>query len=458
MKKICIVNPTILMKRPVSEIINNIKGYEIGLLCPRKVGKKLDKSLHHSELIKKAKIFTYPTFQLPFVASEWPIPLPSFFFKVFKIYKEYDTVHMWVYFYLSSFWITFVKLFFPKKKMILTMDTVPAESFSMGKLMDFCFKMYHKLFGWFVFGVPNIITLYGESLIPFARRAGIKRKKMIVIPTGIDIHKFDRHYKNLRDELGIKKDEKIGLFIGLMVKRKGIDIIIKTMDKLREEQFKMVLVGDGPEKKKYEKMIKEYGLQDKIIFTGIRKDIKDLCRSSDLLFFPSRGEGLAGVIMEAMSAGLPIVSSRIPCTTDLVKEGENGYLCEIEDVDCYAAHLKKLIRVRSGIFTLDDAIALDHVPEVFENDCLGEYIYSMNDVLVDLPYVSVMDQYRFHVLNGNPIPEAWLKREISSEPCSQYMRILDGSGSLVALGKLVQELEQSHLNGSKWIKISKVLV
>ena len=344
MKKICIVNPTILMKRPVSEIINNIKGYEIGLLCPRKVGKKLDKSLHHSELIKKAKIFTYPTFQLPFVASEWPIPLPSFFFKVFKIYKEYDTVHMWVYFYLSSFWITFVKLFFPKKKLILTMDTVPAESFSMGKMMDILFKIYHKLFGWFVFGVPKIITLYGESLIPFAIRAGIKKKKMVVIPTGMDLHKFDGHYEDIRKEFNIEKNVVLGLFVGLMVRRKGIDTIIKTMNKIKDENFMMLLVGDGPEIEKYKKMIEEYNLQDKIIFTGKRKDMKNFYRSVDLLFFPSRGEGLAGAIMEAMSTSLPIVSSRIPCTTDLVKEGENGFLCEIEDVECYAEHLIKLIK------------------------------------------------------------------------------------------------------------------
>ena len=135
----------------------------------------------------------------------------------------------------------------------------------------------------------------------------------------------------------------LGLFAGLMLHRKGIDTIIKTVNKLKDENFKMLLVGKGPEIEKYKKMMKEFELQDKIIFTGQRKDMKNFYRSVDLLFFPSRGEGLAGVIMEAMSASLPILSSRIPCTTDLVKNGENGYLCEIEDADCYAKHLKKLI-------------------------------------------------------------------------------------------------------------------
>lgn len=345
MRKICLINPTILIKRPISEIISKINAEEIGLLCPRKIGKKIDDSFHHSKQIKKAKIHTYPTFQMPFLKSEWPVPLPCFFFKVFKLYKEYDVMHMWVYFYISSFWITFVKLFFPKKKLILTMDTVPGESFSAGKIMNLCFKTYHRLFGWFIFGIPNKITLYGKSLIPFAKKAGVKEEKIAIVPTGIDPARFDGAYKDLREELGINKEnnEVMILFIGLILKRKGIDTIIKTIDKLRKENIKMIIVGDGPERKKYEKMTTDHKLNEKITFLGMRKDIKDLCRSADILFFPSRGEGLAGAIMEAMSAGLPILSSRIPCTTDLVKEKENGFLCAVEDVECYTEKLKKLI-------------------------------------------------------------------------------------------------------------------
>lgn len=336
------------MKRPISEIINKLENdseiEKIGLLCPRKIGKKIDKSLYHTDLLKKTKIHTYPTFQLPFVKSEWPIPLPSFYFKSFKIFKEYDIVHMWVYFYISSLWITFAKLFFPKKKLILTMDTVPGESFSAGKIMDFCFKIYHKLFGWFIFGIPKKISLYGKSLIPFAKKAGIKEKKIIVIPTGIDDEKFEGSYKDIREEFNIKKETKIILFIGLLLKRKGIDILIKTINRLKDENFKMILVGAGPERKIFQAMAEKYGVQDKIIFTGFRKDIKDLCRSSDIFFLPSRGEGLPGVVMEAMSCSLPIVSSRIPCTTDLVIDKKNGYFCAIEDIDCYAKRLKELLQ------------------------------------------------------------------------------------------------------------------
>ena len=331
------------MKRPIAELINNVDGYEIGLLCPTEIGQKLDNSYHFSTSVKRAKIHTYSTMKLPFVSYEWPVPLPLFYFKAFKIFKEYDVVHMWVYFYMSSFWITFAKLFFPRTKLILTIDTFPGESFSSGKVFDSLFKIYHAVFGWFVFGIPNTITLYGKSLIPYAKKLGIQLKKTKVAPTGINTGKFDGPYKDIRKEFNIKKDEIVLLFVGLLLPRKGIDIIIKTISRLRNKRVKMILVGDGPDKKRYENMAKRYQLQDKIIFTGFRKDVKNFYRSSDIFFFPSRGEGLAGVIMEAMTCGLPVVTSNIPCTPDLVKNQENGFLCASESAKDYAFLLNNLI-------------------------------------------------------------------------------------------------------------------
>ncbi|MBW3018940.1 glycosyltransferase family 4 protein [Candidatus Woesearchaeota archaeon] len=343
-QKICFVNPTILLKRPIAEIIERIKGYEVTLLIPRKLGKKRDTSLHYSDL-PGVNIITYPTVQMPFMESEFPIPAPSFFFKAFKIFKENDIVHMWVYFYISSLWLSFIKLFFPRKKFILTMDTVPGESFSAGKLMDSLFKIYHKLCGWLVFGAPNLITLYGKSLLPFAKNAGINLEKVKITPTGVDVAKYSGSYKCIKDEFGIRKNEQLLLYVGLLNNRKGIDIILKTLSRIKERNFKMIIVGDGPQRKEYEKMALRLGLQNKVIFTGFRKDVKNFYRSADIFFFPSRGEGLAGAIMEAMASGLPIVSSRIPCTIDLVKHGENGFLC----TDNYQQQLEYLLDQRTNM-------------------------------------------------------------------------------------------------------------
>ena len=116
-----------------------------------------------------------------------------------------------------------------------------------------------------------------------------------------------------------------------------------------------LVVGDGPGRREYERMRDEEGMSEKVIFTGRRRDMGRLYRGSDIFFLPSRGEGLAGVIMEAMAAGLPVVSSRIACTTDLVDDGKTGYLCGMEDAGCYAQRLSALAHDRERRVTMGTA-------------------------------------------------------------------------------------------------------
>lgn len=80
-----------------------------------------------------------------------------------------------------------------------------------------------------------------------------------------------------------------------------------------------------------------------IIFTGFRKDVYNFYHEANVFFFPSRGEGLAGVLMESMVYGVPIVTSNIPGTKDLIKHNVNGFLCDIEDIDDYKNKIKELL-------------------------------------------------------------------------------------------------------------------
>ena len=65
---ICYVNPPVLMKRPISELINQLsaKGYDTSLLVPKKLFRRRDNSLHHCEEAEKAKVYTYSTVNAPF--------------------------------------------------------------------------------------------------------------------------------------------------------------------------------------------------------------------------------------------------------------------------------------------------------------------------------------------------------------------------------------------------------
>jgi len=337
--KICYVNPTVLLKRPIAELSTRFaeKGHDVAVFIPKPLFKPLDDSMHYSKL-KNVKIYTYSIINLPFLSSEWPIPItPMFIINLFRIFWNYNIIHIWTYFYISSVNALWMKrILFWNRKTILTMDTFPGFSFDMPGITNVLMKIYGKLFGWLIFRLPNIISLYGVSLIEHGKKIGMPENKAKVIPTGMDLNKFKGKFNNVKKEFGIKDNEAMILFVGLVVPRKGVDIVLNAVEELKNDKkvsskFRMVIVGGGPDKAKYEKEAEKRGLLDVIIFTGWRRDIKDFYRCSDLFFFPSRGEGLAGVIMEAMAVGLPVVSTNIPCTTDLIDDGKSGFLCNIEE-------------------------------------------------------------------------------------------------------------------------------
>ena len=351
--KICFVNPPVLLKRPISEIIYNLnqRGYKTSLLIPKKLFRKRDASLHHSQLVKKSKIYTYSIINPPFVNAEQPIPVSlMFFINTYKAIKNNDIIHMWVPYYMTSFWVILTKkIFFPKKKLILTMDTVPGYSFSMGKFWDVMFRIYNWLFRWLLFGTPKTVTLYGKSMLPYALKAGVSEKKIRVIPTGIDIKKYDQESKaradsDIRKELKLKPGTKIILFVGLLIPRKGVDKIIRITNKLRKKDVVFLLVSDGPRRKEYEAQVKELRLEKKVLFLGWRTDMHKLYQASNIFLLPSQGEGLPGVVMEAMSYGVPCVASNIPCIPDLIENSRTGFLCSKNNINDFANKIDKLLR------------------------------------------------------------------------------------------------------------------
>ena len=344
-KRICYVNPGINIRRPISFIMNLLKkkDYQISILTPReKSAIKREKTRHYDDF-EGVNLLTYPiwTKSSGFI---WPIPTNlDFLRKAWKILKENDIIHVWVPFYPNTFLICLLKLlFFRKKKLILTMDTFPAYSFKVSSIFDILFKIYFKTVGKLPYIASNYIIIYGDSFINYAKKSGVPKRKIRVFPTGINL-KPKTPNVNIRDLLNIGADEKIVLFVGLHNKRKGIDLIIKTVNLLRDENIRFVLVGDGPEREKSIKIISNLGLSEKVNFLGNRLDVHNFYNQADIFFFPSRGEGLPGVLMEAMIYQVPIISNNIPGVRDLVKNMENGILCEIDDVKCYVNSIKKLL-------------------------------------------------------------------------------------------------------------------
>ncbi len=345
-KKLCFVNPGINVRRPISSIINLLrsKKYQISLLTPREKSNSIRQNTRHYDDFEGINLMTYPiwTKSSGFI---WPIPTNlDFFKKCWNILKENEIIHVWVPFYPNTFITCILKLlFFRRKTLILTMDTFPAYSFEVSSVLDVFFKIFFKTLGKLAFLASNFIVIYGNSFLKYARKIGIPNRKIQITPTGIALT-AQTPEKDIREIFEIDSNDKIVLFVGLHNKRKGIDLIIKTANLLKNENVIFICVGDGPERINSMNLASNLGLEKKILFVGNRLDVHNFYNQADIFFLPSRGEGLAGVLMEAMVYKVPIVSSNIAGTSDLIKHMENGFLCEIEDYRCYANSIKHLLQ------------------------------------------------------------------------------------------------------------------
>ena len=177
---------------------------------------------------------------------------------------------------------------------------------------------------------------------------GIK-KQIDVIPTGIELGKFENVKKGfLRKKLGIKEKDKILLYVGRLAKEKSVDFLIRMFQYVQNEEKNcvLVLVGDGPDKKKLTRMIRKFP-EGKIFLSGFLKpeDMPQVYSDADLFVFASKTETQGLVVPEALASGLPVVAIKDEAFEYIVKNGENGFLVEPEEKE-FAAKVLEVLKGR----------------------------------------------------------------------------------------------------------------
>ena len=134
------------------------------------------------------------------------------------------------------------------------------------------------------------------------------------------------------------------LFLGVLIQRKGVEDLLRAFAQIKPEIWRLVLSGSGPEEESLKKLAKNLGIGDRTDFPGWidgqRK--RDLLESSQILALPSYNEGLPIAILEAMSLGLPVISTTVGDIPACVRNGENGILVSPGDRDALARALSAL--------------------------------------------------------------------------------------------------------------------
>ena len=170
-------------------------------------------------------------------------------------------------------------------------------------------------------------------------RALAPGKPYFVFPTFTDIDDF------LKEEIG--RVENFILFVGNLQKVKGIDILLEAFAQISKDfpDFKLILIGEGPEKEKLKVKSQKLKIIDKVDFKGrlSLEQTRKIMKNCYGLVLPSRSEGLGRVLMEAMALQKPVIGSRVGGIPDLIKDGRNGFLFEAGDAGQLAEKLRILL-------------------------------------------------------------------------------------------------------------------
>jgi glycosyltransferase involved in cell wall biosynthesis len=110
----------------------------------------------------------------------------------------------------------------------------------------------------------------------------------------------------------------------------------------RQPRVRLMLVGEGPEGTAIRAQVEQQGLGEHVRFLGLRKDIPHLLQAADLFLLTSVSEGIPLTVIEAMAAGLPVVSTQVGGTAEVIVEGETGLLAPAGDDAALAERVLEL--------------------------------------------------------------------------------------------------------------------
>lgn len=138
----------------------------------------------------------------------------------------------------------------------------------------------------------------------------------------IVVYNGARHFRK-KSNLKTRSDNKISIIsVGTLSKQKGLSNGIKAVAHLKSKVHKYLIIGEGPERKNLEELIKKNNLDNKVKLLGWVDDIEPYLHKSELSLIPSLWEGFGLVAIEALSAGLPIVASNVPGLNEILNSEE----------------------------------------------------------------------------------------------------------------------------------------
>jgi len=182
----------------------------------------------------------------------------------------------------------------------------------------------------------DLVVTMGSGARDFLRRRGVTGD-IQVISGGIDSGRFAANGSPPIWDV---------VFVGRLAPIKRVDLLLRALAIVKREipGIRAVIVGDGPLRQELEALSAALGLGEAVEFTGQKLDVPSILGNSRVFVLTSKSEGLSLALMEAMMAGIPAVVSNVGDLGDLVRDGENGFLVDVQTPDGFAERIAAILK------------------------------------------------------------------------------------------------------------------
>jgi glycosyltransferase involved in cell wall biosynthesis len=241
---------------------------------------------------------------------------------------------------------------------------------------DLKVRLYNQFDRWSLRGADRVVTVCG-AFADRLRRWGVEDGRLSVLHNPVPPYAAPprQRVEELRGTLGVPAGALVMLSVGRFSTEKAHSDLLRAAQCVQEggaPPFRLVLVGDGPERGRLEALRRESPAADLIVFAGTTKDVSLYYEMADLFVLPSLSEGSPNALLEAMAAGLPVVATSVGGVPEIVRPGENGLLVPARNVDGLAEAISRMLadrglRERLGRSGRDWAVARHSPQRHFES-------------------------------------------------------------------------------------------
>ena len=204
---------------------------------------------------------------------------------------------------------------------------------------------FYKTAVTFSINKSDAVTSVSQNLKEDTQRLFRTKKEIKVVPNFIDIDKYKITYKDCDRDLLALPEERVITHVSNFRPVKRICDVIEIFYKIQKElPAKLIMVGEGPERKEAEQLCNTLKIEDKVVFLGNSSEVDKILSFSDLFLLPSKTESFGLAALEAMASGVPVISSDSGGIPEVNIQGVSGFLSPVGAVDEMAQNAINILR------------------------------------------------------------------------------------------------------------------